>query len=73
MTETGIGTAAYSHFGASTPNVTLGCELFGPLLIAEDIVQTPIRYEEGHVCVTAGPGFGVKLDEAHVKKFRRKS
>lgn len=73
MTETGLGTSAYSHFGASTPNVTLGCELFGPLLIAEDIVQTPIRYDKGHVCVNPGPGFGVKLDEAQVKKFRRKA
>lgn len=73
MTETGVGTAAYSHFGASTPNVTLGCELFGPLLIAEDVVKTPICYAEGHVCVTAGPGFGVALDEAQVRKFRRKS
>jgi muconate cycloisomerase len=72
MTETGVGTAAYSHLGASTPGVTLGCEQFGPLLICEDIVQEPIRYAEGHVCVTSGPGFGVTLDEGQVEKFRRK-
>jgi muconate cycloisomerase len=72
MTETGLGTAAYAHFGASTPGVTFGCELFGPLLLTEDIVQTPIRYAEGHVYVTSGPGFGIHLDEAQVKKFRRK-
>jgi muconate cycloisomerase len=73
MTETGLGTSAYSHLGASTPNVTLGCELFGPLLLCEDIVKTPIRYEAGHVCVPSGPGFGIELDEAQVKKYLRKN
>jgi len=53
-------------------NTTFGCELFGPLSIEEDIVETPIRYQKGHVCVTSGPGFGVKLNELQVKKFRRK-
>ena len=51
----------------------LGCELFGPLLLCEDIVQTPVRYAEGHVYVTHGAGFGITLDEAQVRKFRRKA
>jgi muconate cycloisomerase len=72
MTETGIGSAAYAHFSASTPAVTLGCELFGPLMIVEDIVREPIRYEDGHILVPTGPGLGVELDEAQVRKFQRK-
>jgi muconate cycloisomerase len=71
MTETGIGTAAYAHFTASTPAVTLGCELFGPLMIVEDIVCEPIRYERGEILVPHGPGLGVELDEAQVKRFQR--
>ena len=70
MIETGIGTAAYAHFGASTPVVTLGCELFGPLMLVEDIVKEPIRFEQGHIVVPSGPGLGVELDEAQVKSFR---
>ena len=69
MIETGIGTAAYAHFAASTPAVTLGCELFGPLLLVEDIVAEPIRYEAGQIVVPDGPGLGVRLDEAQVRQF----
>ena len=71
MIETGIGTAAYAHFGASTPAVTLGCELFGPLMLVEDVVQQPIRFEQGHVLVPRGPGLGVTLDPAQLKRFKR--
>ena len=70
MIETGIGTAAYAHFGASTPAVTLGCELFGPLLLVEDVVKEPIRYERGEIVVPRGPGLGVELDEAQVRRFQ---
>lgn len=70
MIETGIGTAAYAHFGAATPAVTLGCELFGPLMLVEDIVREPIRFEQGHIVVPSGPGLGVELDEAQVRRFR---
>ena len=57
--------------GASTPVVTLGCELFGPLMLVEDIVQPPIRFEQGHILVPHGPGLGVTLDKALVAKYRR--
>ena len=72
MTETGVGSAAYAHFSASTPAVTLGCELFGPLMIVEDIVREPIRYEQGEILVPTGPGLGVALDESQVKRFQRR-
>jgi muconate/chloromuconate cycloisomerase len=72
FTETGIGTAAYTHFGAATPQVTMGCELFGPLLISEDIIKTKIRYQDGYVYLPDGPGLGVELDEAKVERFLRK-
>jgi muconate/chloromuconate cycloisomerase len=72
MIETGVGTAAYAHFGASTPVVTLGCELFGPLMLVEDIVQPPIRFGQGDILVPSGPGLGVTLDQALVEKYRRR-
>jgi muconate cycloisomerase len=71
MIESGVGTAAYAHFGVSTPAVSLGCELFGPLLLVEDILKEPIRYDQGGILPPSGPGLGVELDEARVRRFRR--
>jgi muconate cycloisomerase len=56
--------------GASTPVVTLGCELFGPLMLVEDIVQPPIHSGRA-TSWSPGPGLGVSLDEALVAKYLR--
>jgi muconate cycloisomerase len=40
-------------------------------MIVEDIVRAPIRYERGEILVPHGPGLGVELDEAQVKRFKR--
>lgn len=71
MIETGIGTAAYLHLAASTPGVTYGCELFGPLMLCDDIVREKTDYKDGHVWVSDRPGLGVTLDEGKVKKYTR--
>jgi muconate cycloisomerase len=72
MRETGIGTAAYAHFAAATRAVSLGCELFGPLMLVDDIVTEPIQYESGHIVVPRGPGLGVSLDEDKMRRYIRK-
>jgi L-alanine-DL-glutamate epimerase-like enolase superfamily enzyme len=72
MIETGIGTAAYAHFCASTPVVTEGCELFGPLLLADDLTREGIRYQDGHVLVPDGPGLGVTLDPSKLERYARR-
>lgn len=72
MIETRIGTAASAHFCAATPVVTQGCELFGPLLLADDLTREGIRYEAGHVLVPDGPGLGVSLDEAKLERYGRR-
>lgn len=72
MIETSLGTAAYLHLACSAPQVTLGCELFGPLLINGDIATQPTRYQGGHVLAPEGPGLGVELDEGLVREFARK-
>ena len=73
MRETGIGTAAYAHLGASTPAVTLGCELFGPLTIVDDIITEPIRYEDAHIVIPRGVGLGVSLDEDKLRRYTREA
>ncbi|MEV6283995.1 muconate/chloromuconate family cycloisomerase [Kribbella sp. NPDC051770] len=69
--ETGIGTAASLHLACAAPGVTWGSELFGPLLFAEEILQTPLRYVDGELQLPEGPGLGVTLNLDAVAALRR--
>ncbi len=69
--ESSIGTAAAAHAYAAFGAVTFGCELFGPLLLAEDIVTEPIRYSDEALRVPHRPGLGVELDEDKLAKLAR--
>jgi muconate cycloisomerase len=69
MIETGIGTAAYLHCATSTSNLSYGCELWGPLMIKDDIVTESIKYERGHIVALKKPGLGIELDEDNVRKY----
>ena len=69
--ETSVGTAASLHLYCTMPNLTEGCELFGPLLLADDIVEESVEYRDFQVWVPRGPGLGVRLDEEKVSHYRR--
>lgn len=71
MIESGIGTSAYLHFAVSTPPVKMGCELFGPILLADDIVNEETVYEQGNIVVNSRPGLGVTIDEKRLNKYIR--
>jgi muconate cycloisomerase len=71
MLEAGIGTAASAHLCATLPALAWGTELFGPLLLTEEILTEPLRYANFHLEVPAGPGLGVTLDEDRVAFHRR--
>ena len=70
--STGLNVAAVAHLAAAWPGELLvgdfqtGCAD----MIGEDILQEPVRIAHGKVAVPKGPGFGVQLDEAKVRKFR---
>jgi muconate cycloisomerase len=66
-----IGTAATLQMACATPAVTWGSELFGPLLMAEELLVTPLRYADGSLYLPDGPGLGVELDPAAVRRFTR--
>lgn len=70
--ESSIGTAAAMHAFCASPSLTAGTELFGPLLLADDLVETPMRYADGHVLLNGGPGLGMVLDEDKVGKYTRR-
>jgi muconate cycloisomerase len=63
MIETSLGTAAYLQVAVAATPVTWGCELFGPLLLAGDVVQQPVQYADGCILALDAPGLGVEIDE----------
>lgn len=69
--ETGIGTAASLHLACAAPGVTWGSELFGPLLMREELLRTPLHYADGELHLPEGPGLGVELDPDAVRAFTR--
>jgi len=71
MLESGIGTAAALQVFACVDRLSWGCELFGPLLFAEEIVQTPLRFSDFEVHLPSGHGIGVDLDEDKLNHFKR--
>jgi muconate cycloisomerase len=71
MLEGSVGTAAAAHFFATLPALAWGTELFGPLLLTEEIVTQPLAYSDFALTVPTGPGLGLELDEQRVEHFRR--
>jgi len=71
MLEAAIGTAASAHLFATLPALEWGCELFGPLLLTEDILAEPLVYRDFALEVPSGPGLGVRLDHDKLRHFAR--
>jgi len=71
MLEGTIGTLAAAHCYSTLPHLQWGSELFGPLLLGDDVVATPLRYQDFELHLPSGPGLGVELDEDKVAFYRR--
>ena len=69
MLEMGPGTVFAGHFALSTANTTYPCELFGPLLLADDVIKEPVVYADGALHLPDAPGLGVELDWEKVKRY----
>lgn len=69
--ESSIGTAAAAHLCASMPELQDGCELIGPLLLSDDLVEQPLLYDDGYLTAPEGPGLGVSVDWDKVGKYAR--
>jgi muconate cycloisomerase len=69
--ESPVGTAASLQFACAAPGLTWGSELFGPLLMAEEMLIEPLRYAQGHLHLPSGPGLGITLDPDKIRAFRR--
>jgi muconate cycloisomerase len=71
MLETSIGTAAYLHTFAAVQGLGWGCELFGPLLLQDDLVTRPLIYRDHAIHLHDGPGWGVDIDPDKLAFYRR--
>ena len=71
MLEGAVGTIAAAHAFSTFRELQWGTELFGPLLLTEEILTTPLEYCDFHLTVPSGPGLGISLDEDRVQFFRR--
>lgn len=67
----GIGSAAQVHLAAAKFN-SLGHspEIFGEVMLEDDLIKEPLKYNKGTVKVPEGPGWGVELDENALEKYK---
>ncbi|PJN95569.1 muconate cycloisomerase [Amaricoccus sp. HAR-UPW-R2A-40] len=71
MLEGAVGTVISAHAFSTFANLQWGTELFGPLLLTEEILAEPLEYSDFELTVPGGPGLGVTLDEDRVAFFAR--
>ena len=68
VAESSIGTAAVLHLAAAIPSCAWGVSLSSQYL-SDDVVRTPFSYADGHATVPTGPGLGIEVDEARVRRY----
>ncbi len=71
MLEAGIGTVAAAHLFATIAKLDWGTELFGPLLLTEEILTEPLKYADFALAVPVSAGLGITIDRERVSRFRR--
>jgi muconate cycloisomerase len=71
MLEGGIGTAATAHLCATFAELAWDTELFGPLLLTEEVLREPLVYRDFELQVPTGPGLGVDIDIDKLRSLQR--
>lgn len=66
----GIASAAQIQIGAArAASLGYAMELFGHVMLEDDLVVDPLAYADGHVQVPGGPGLGVTLDRDALDRY----
>ncbi len=71
MLEAGVGTAASAQLFSTFTSLAYGTELFGSLLVRDDLLAEPLVYRDFELEVPQGPGLGIILDPDKIARFRR--
>ncbi|WGY48467.1 muconate/chloromuconate family cycloisomerase [Vibrio sp. ABG19] len=72
LLEGTIGTAASLHAWSTLETLHWGTEMFGPLLMKDDIVVKPLQFHDNGVSLPTGPGLGIEIDEDKLAYYRRR-
>jgi len=73
MLEAAVGTVASAQVFSTFPKLAFGTELFGPLLLTEEILADPLDYADFSLAVPQGAGLGIRLDTDRVAFLSRDS
>ncbi|WP_454766707.1 muconate/chloromuconate family cycloisomerase [Cupriavidus campinensis] len=73
MLEGSVGTIAAAHGFCTLPQLAWGTELFGPLLLKDDVVTARPTYRDFALHLPPGPGLGLALDEDKLTHYRRQA
>jgi muconate cycloisomerase len=71
MLEGPVGTAASAHLFSTFNDLSFGTELFGPLLLTQEILTEPLVYKDFLLQVPNKPGLGITLDTEKLDALRR--
>jgi len=73
MLEGSISTIAAAHLFSTINSLEWGSEMFGPLLLKDEILTTPLDYSEFSLKLPKGPGLGIELDEDKLAFYTRQT
>ncbi|MCP1174135.1 muconate/chloromuconate family cycloisomerase [Ralstonia chuxiongensis] len=71
MLEGAVGTAASAHVFSTFGELQFGTELFGPLLLTQELLTEPLQYRDFMLQVPTGPGLGIQIDRDKLARLRR--
>ena len=71
LLEGSVGSIAAAHVFAACPTLDWGTELFGPLLLKDDVVVDRPSYRDFELQLPQTPGLGVRLDADKLAFYRR--
>ncbi|MGB5855908.1 MAG: enolase C-terminal domain-like protein, partial [Oceanisphaera sp.] len=72
LLEGTIGSVAALHAWSTLDKIHWGTEMFGPLLMKDDIVVKRLNFHDNGVELPTGPGLGIEIDEDKLAYYRRK-
>ena len=71
MLEGPVGTIASAQVFSTFHNLAYGTELFGPLLLTENILKTPLQYQNFELQLPTAAGLGIEMDLDKIENLRR--
>jgi len=75
MLESSMGTAASAQLfptvSSTVSRLDWGCQLFAPELFSDSLTVDQLVYQDFHLVVPSGPGFGLTIDPDKRAFYRR--